>query len=131
MEKIVINQIQNSKYINAANVLINTKLNVQLKHWATPTSSLAEHEALGDLYDSLDSITDRFVECTQGTLEEILEGLNFGPLHKGNSLIIVKEAYNKLSSIRPSIKESHLGQIIDDALEALTKAIYKLKFITT
>lgn len=130
MANILVNHM--TKYNTIAQILVNGKINIQLAHWKTVTKTLAEHEALGDLYSSLDDIIDRFVECSQGSTDTILTITNLGEVLNIDSLELVTMIYNKLITLRPQFNhEGHLGQIIDDATEVLSKAKYKLKFITS
>ena len=89
-------------------------------------NSYAVHMALGTLYEELPDLIDRFVENSQGS----------GPVIKGYSVSVndskdinktLQECRAKVSSLRASVTDSSLAQILDDVIELISTTVYKLE----
>ena len=52
--------------------MLEASAQARIFHWQT--SSFAEHEALGDFYESLDPLMDKFIESYQGCYGRIMLG---------------------------------------------------------
>jgi DNA-binding ferritin-like protein len=103
----------------------------QVAHWQTTgPGSLAQHTALGDLYDSMPDLRDTFVEAYQGRYGIIkgypsfttVEGLEFVPY--------LTEKMNQITRFRENVlDDGYLEQLVDNVQEKLSTVLYKLKFL--
>lgn len=100
---------------------------LQIKaHWAhLQTGSFAAHMALNGLYEGLPDLLDRFVECYQGTLPVIqgysIKGSDSDPIRP-----YMDHCLGTVDSLRKSVKEGSLLQILDDISELIRSTAYKL-----
>jgi hypothetical protein len=98
---------------------------LQIAHWMADTKS-NEHKTLGDLYDSMIELTDKFSEVYMGKFGVItfpddcnVEDITKAPIAVG--LDIVSEGQKEYK------KEEDLMNILADMESALNKAKYLLK----
>jgi hypothetical protein len=114
------------------NTLLEARVQIQLYHWAAkPAINFALHEALGALYNDIDGKLDGFVETSQGTYGKVFM-LKTKPLATSNGVVAtqalsyVKGLNEFLISARSSITHSHLQNEIDDFINIVNLALYKL-----
>lgn len=105
---------------------------IQAQNFHRQTKSFAEHKALNDYYDSIIDVLDGFIESYQGKHGIIKKYTGFKPIvYKDNSNTIkyFQTLYNKIDSLRKSIKESYLQNQIDEMQELIESVIYKLIYL--
>ena len=66
------NESSNSPQEELLCEMLETSAQARVFHWQT--SSFAEHEALGDFYESFDPLMDKFIESYQGCYGRIMLG---------------------------------------------------------
>lgn len=92
------------------------------------TKSFAGHEALGGFYEGILGLTDDFVETYQGQYG-LLGDCEF-QVGAVDDPVEYLEVCAKIFSIgRDSLKDSHLKNIMDEAVSLTYKTMYKLKFL--
>lgn len=96
---------------------------LQLAHWQS--KKFSDHEALGELYAEIQSITDKFVECYLGVFDS--EEAFKKPVEK--SISYIEEQLAWINKHRDSITKdsSSLENLIDEMALAQMRALYKLK----
>lgn len=99
-----------------------------LRHWAT--NSYAEHVALGDFYDGVIDLLDKYVEACQGAHDRV------GPVklkdHSStNPLPCLEDDAIWLAKNREKIAGgiAALENIVDEITDLYLSTIYKLKFL--
>lgn len=90
----------------------------------TGPGSFAAHEALGDVYgsleDGLDKLAESFMGC-QGV------GLTFPGVDGSNYSSEVRKVYEYIEQNRLMIgTESHIQNLVDEVLDGLAKSLFKL-----
>lgn len=99
------------------------------EHWAT--DSYAAHVALGEFYEKIIDLADRFVEAYQGQIGRI-ESFDF---LTGEVKDIVSELQKHLGWIAlnredvVSDDDTALQNIIDEIVSVYQEALYKLRFL--
>lgn len=103
--------------------LVGYNAGLQIAHWKADTIT-NEHKALGDLYESMIGLTDKFVEAYMGdygvvefTGGEIMD-LSEKPATKGCELV---------EQMCESIDDDYLCNILEEMQAELYKAKYLLK----
>lgn len=95
------------------------------------TDSYSQHMALGDFYDGLDDLADKFIEAYQGRYSKIIfaeKALFLGE----NGLELVQYVCDSIESYRkmPGFpQDSELQNIVDELLELTYSTKYKLRFL--
>lgn len=107
--------------------IFKTRNQAHLAHWKT--KSYAEHQALGELYDSLIDLLDKLVEACQGS-KGIIGHVDLSC--KDESVEIVKcltEDANWISKNRSKVGHNvpALENILDEIVALYLTTIYKLK----
>ena len=107
--------------------IFKTRNQAHLAHWKT--KSYAEHQALGEFYDSLIDLLDKLVEACQGS-KGIIGHVDLSC--KDESVEIVKcltEDANWISKNRSKVAHSvpALENILDEIVALYLTTIYKLK----
>ena len=93
------------------------------------TGSYAQHNALGDFYDSLVGFTDSLAEAAQGKygLIEVVDMDEKGDI---NDPVAMVEIHLKMyQNLARSIEDRFLQSISDDIEACFYSTIYKLKFL--
>ena len=99
-----------------------------LAHWAT--GSFAQHEALGNFYDEVIDLTDKFVEAYMGSVGEKISPFEIPALPK------VKDITKYLATEAEWIDENRadiameipaLENILDEVVGLYLSTIYKLR----
>jgi hypothetical protein len=107
--------------------LFNARTAAHIAH--LQTKSYAAHMALAEFYTGIVDIADRFAETWQGC---------YGPIKFGGSTLklerdpvaMLKTLLKFLKGCRKDCDESHLQQIVDDAIELVDSTIYKLTMLS-
>jgi hypothetical protein len=105
---------------------------IQAQNFHRQTKSLAEHKALNDYYDEIKDVLDGFIESYQGKHGIIKKYTGFKPLSykdNANTIKYFQNLYNKIDSLRKSVKESYLQNQIDEMQELIESVIYKLNYL--
>lgn len=105
---------------------------IQAQNFHRQTKSFAEHKALNDYYDEITDVLDGFIESYQGKHGIIKKYTSFKPLSykdNANTIKYFQNLYNKIDSLRKSVKESYLQNQIDEMQELIESVIYKLNFL--
>jgi hypothetical protein len=95
------------------------------------TDSYSQHMALGDFYDGLDDLADKFIEAYQGRYTKV----NFAdkPMYLGeNGLSLVQYVGDQIESYRnmPGFpQDSELQNIVDELMDLVDSTKYKLRFL--
>lgn len=104
-----------------------------LAHWkVTGTGSFAAHMALGEFYEKLIDLTDKFVEQYQGSYDELLDI----DLSTGGQTEIKKFLESQVAWIdahRSRVCNQHdtsLQNTIDEILRLYETTLYKLRFLS-
>lgn len=105
-----------------------TRDTAHLTHLYQPNKTLATHLALKDVYEDLTDLIDDLVEKYQG-----VHGLISITIPESTSasdpLAMIKEKYNWIVEYRTIFSESWIQNIIDQIVDTLATALYKLKFV--
>lgn len=123
----IINKVLNTasiQYNNVINCLNELTTNTHLMHLRR--KSLGIHLALNDLYQSLPEILDRFVESFQGKYG-IFESYTDFKTYSGEPISYLKSKIAYLEKNREGLKEGYLQQILDEGIEDIYVAIYKIE----
>lgn len=95
------------------------------------TESYAQHVALGDFYDGLDDLTDKFIEAYQGKYQLI--DFPDKPMYRGTTptdlvLYVGKEiaSYRQMPGFP---QDSELQNIVDELADLVASTLYKLRFL--
>jgi hypothetical protein len=95
------------------------------------TDSYSQHMALGDFYDGLDDLSDKFIEAYQGKYSKIIfaqKALFLGE----NGLELVQYVGKEIASYRqmPGFpQDSELQNIVDELADLVASTLYKLRFL--
>ena len=95
------------------------------------TDSYSQHVALGEFYDGIDDLTDRFIEAYQGKKSKIIfaeKALFLGE----NGLALVQYVCDSIESYRkmPGFpQDSELQNIVDELMDLVDSTKYKLRFL--
>lgn len=95
------------------------------------TDSYAQHVALGDFYDGLDDLSDKFIEAYQGKYSKIIFAEKALFLGK-NGLELVQYVGDEIASYRkmPGFpQDSELQNIVDELADLVASTLYKLRFL--
>lgn len=108
--------------------LFCTRDSAHLTHLYQPDKSIATHLALKDVYEDLTDLIDSLVEKYQG-----IHGLIKFEIPKSESyedpLVMIQEKYDWIVNNRNIFSESWMQNIIDQVVDTLATALYKLKFV--
>lgn len=112
--------------------LLNTLTCVRTYHWAT--DSYAQHVALGEFYDALSSLLDRFVEQYQGIYgrfgrQALMRPYAFQDLNPAEYLMEARYEINRLRNIPDFPQDSALQNVCDEIAGEMDRTIYKLTFL--
>lgn len=95
------------------------------------TDSYAQHVALGDFYDGLDDLADKFIEAYQGKYQLI--EFPDKPVYRGATptdlvLYVGKEiaSYRQMPGFP---QDSELQNIVDELADLVASTLYKLRFL--
>lgn len=95
------------------------------------TDSYAQHVALGDFYDGLDDLTDKFIEAYQGKYSKIIfaeRALFLG--ENGLELVLyVGKEIAKYRQMPGFPQDSELQNIVDELADLVASTLYKLRFL--
>lgn len=96
---------------------------LRVAHWNADTKS-EQHEALGEIYDSLDELADRFAEAYMGAKSAKVAGASFSDTQ------LMERGAAICSALCGSLNketDSALCNIVDEMKESVDKARYLLK----
>ena len=111
-----------SEFINK---LLEAAAAIHKQHlMTTGPGSFAAHEALGDVYDELESgaddLAESFMGC-QGT------GLSFAGVDASNYSSETRRIYEYIEENRAMMgSESHIQNLVDEILDKLARSLFKL-----
>lgn len=107
--------------------LLHSATVTHLMHFQT--RSYAAHVALGEYYDGIVEITDRFVEAYQGRYG-ILAGYP-EPMPAGTEPLPYLQTLRQFvdEARKGTAQDSHLQNIVDEAVALIDATIYKLTFL--
>lgn len=95
------------------------------------TDSYAQHMALGDFYDGLDDLTDKFIEAYQGKYSKIIfaeRALFLG--ENGLELVLyVGKEIAKYRQMPGFPQDTELQNIVDELADLVASTLYKLRFL--
>lgn len=118
---------------NSVIILTLEEIQVQMKHLHWQTTSYAQHNAFGFIYDSLNDHVDKFVEVCMGKHGRPsfeggyqLSGKDFGELDVENFIEKVCDFLISFSMIYDDKKDSDLLNIRDEMLADFNKLKYLL-----
>lgn len=108
--------------------LLHSATATHLMHFQT--RNYAQHVALGAYYDGIVEVADRFVEAYQGRygiLQQYPE-----PLPSGTDPLLYLQTVRQFvdEARKQTAPDSHLQNIIDEAVELIDTTIYKLTFLS-
>lgn len=95
------------------------------------TDSYAQHVALGEFYEGIDDLADKFIEAYQGKYSKIIfaeKALFLGE----NGLALVTYVGVEIAKYRqqPAFpQDSELQNIIDELADQVASTLYKLRFL--
>ena len=110
--------------------LLNARTAAHIAHLSvTGPGSYAKHIALGEFYEGISGLADRFAESYQGCEGELIK---FG----GSSFKLERDPVKMLEGLKGVIATARgecgeypfLQQICDDMTELVSSTLYKLKF---
>lgn len=95
------------------------------------TDSYSQHMALGDFYDGLDDLSDKFIEAYQGKYSKIIfaeKALFLG--ENGLELVLyVGKEIAKYRQMPGFPQDSELQNIVDELADLVASTLYKLRFL--
>ena len=103
--------------------IIEARDNAHILHWQT--SSYEEHKALGDFYETITDLLDKFVETYFGRFGR-LNLIGLAQLQAIGSNEIVSNTMESVKNIETQISDSDLLNILADMKQLCNHTIYKL-----
>jgi hypothetical protein len=92
------------------------------------TKSFAEHKALQGFYEDLLEMVDDFTETYQGQYGLVGDfELDIKPV--GDVVEYLEDCAKLFAVGRDSLKDSHLKNVMDEAVSLTYRTLYKLKFL--
>jgi hypothetical protein len=92
------------------------------------TKSFAEHKALQGFYEDLLEMVDDFAETYQGQYGLVGDfELDIKPV--GDVVEYLEDCAKLFAVGRDSLKDSHLKNVMDEAVSLTYRTLYKLKFL--
>lgn len=107
------------------NVLLEAAVAVHKQHlMTTGPGSFAAHEALGSVYDDLETAADGLAESFMGCKRT---GLSFAGVDGQNFASETRRIYEYIEANRAMIgSESHMQNLVDEILDKLARNLFKL-----
>lgn len=94
-------------------------------------SSLAEHMALGELYEGLPELIDSFAEVCQGRYGLITGYPEAVSIPQDSSILFVRSLQDMVDGQRQLLPQnSHLQNIVDEIVALIDRTAYKLVFLS-
>lgn len=93
------------------------------------TRSYAAHIALGDFYDEIAEVADKFAECAMGVEGRIDKYPSIKPDTSAQPLDYLLELHDWVTRHRTECADGHteLANIVDEILSVVDRTYYKLK----
>lgn len=91
------------------------------------SKSYSQHEALGEFYNEILLLTDTFVESYQGQYGILTGYEKINIVSVGDIETYIEDCAKIFILGRDSLKDSHLKNIMDEAITLTYKTLYKLK----
>lgn len=94
--------------------------------------SLARHMALGEFYEGIVPLADKFAEQYQGRYGELLDVPLLDNEYEGDIEPVLREMMNYIDECRDEMvprKMSSLHNVIDEIVGLYESTLYKLKFL--
>jgi hypothetical protein len=105
-------------------LLFEIEINAHIAHWQTRRPW--DHLALGELYEGIVELRDRFVETFQGK-NEIVTGYKVQINETIEIKSYIKDCAESVESFKTELSMGSLQQICDDITELLYTTLYKLE----
>lgn len=107
-----------------ASLLFEIEINAHIAHWQTKRAW--DHLALGDLYEGIVGLRDRFVETFQGK-NEIVTGFKVQVNETVEIKSYIRDCASSIEAFKAELTMGSLQQICDDITELLYTTLYKLE----
>lgn len=108
--------------------LLHAATTAHLHHFKT--DSFAEHMALGDLYESLTDLTDKWTEAYQGRYAKIKDYPDGYKAPKKECLDEVRDMGRMVATMRKNMpQDTELQNITDEIQAAIDTCLYKLRYL--
>jgi len=117
----------NEEVAEFVSTLLHSSTVTHFMHWAT--SSYAQHIALGDYYEGIIELTDKYAEAYMGRYKQIKTFPN--DFHAGTDPVKYLEGIQSfVEKAREHLPEdSELQNIIDEIADLINSTLYKLRFL--
>ena len=115
------------KHNEFINLLYTIKEETHLTHNVQKSKDLAIHNALGDLYTSMEENLDSFVESVFGIYGPV--DLSFSAKNYDNPVEYLFNAYELIEEKRKYFKESFIQSEIDLFQKEIALTLYKLQYV--
>jgi len=96
------------------------------------TGSFSKHRALGEFYDKVIDLADKFAETYQGRYGLIGQILQPGIKESANIITFLQKQLDTIEKERYSVvnkNDTTLQNLIDEIVELYLRTLYKLKFL--
>ncbi|HRS38035.1 MAG TPA: DUF5856 family protein [Bacteroidia bacterium] len=123
------------EYASICGFLVWMQTSIKLTHWSQKgIGSEARHEALGDLYQTLDGKIDQLVESLQsyaGILElRVPEAATKAKDH-AETLKFLEAIRSQLKTFKVNIAQmSEIANLYEEIILAVSQTIYKIKILS-
>lgn len=121
---------EDNPVINIGMLAFKAQLEAHLTHLRQRDKTLAKHEAMKIFYESVDDIADTLVETTLGLYD--IESLTVqGASDIKDPIKYFTDLYNRIETLRQSIKESFIQNQVDEIQQLISHTLYRLKNIVS
>lgn len=111
--------------------LLHSATNAHILHWTrTGVGSDAAHRALGDFYETMPDLLDKFVESFQGKYGLLHDFIADYKLPVDNPVAYIESLATEVESLRRQPKfpqDSELQNEVDTIANLINKTLYRLK----
>lgn len=120
----------NDVEITLPGLLFKAGLDAHITHLEQRDKTLARHNAMSIFYESIDGLTDTFVETYFGIYGVTAICVDECCCIK-EPVSYFEDLYSQIDTLRKPIKESFLQNQIDEIQQLIAHTLYRLKNITT
>lgn len=112
--------------------LFNARTAAHVAHLSVSgPGSYAAHKALGEFYEGIVDVADRFAEGYIGCEGELIKFAGSNYKVEKDPIKLIKDTKEKIVAARAECGEyPFLQQILDDGVELCSTTLYKLKFLS-